>query len=71
MNILEEIATKTRERVAEAKKKISPEDMKKKADIAFKEMETEMMKVIKNDEKSAEQLKEILTKAKERMMEDD
>ena len=29
------------------------------------------MKVIKNDEKSAEQLKEILTKAKERMMEDD
>ena len=47
------------------------QDMKKKADIAFKEMETEMMKVIKNDEKSAEQLKEILTKAKERMMEDD
>ena len=25
------------------------QDMKKKADIAFKEMETEMMKVIKND----------------------
>lgn len=45
--------------------------MKKKADIAFKEMETEMMKVIKNDPQSAEQLKDILTRAKERMMEDD
>ena len=32
MNILEEIAAKTRERVAEAKKKISLEDMKKKAE---------------------------------------
>lgn len=47
------------------------QDMKKKADIAFKEMETEMMKVIKNDPQSAEQLKDILTRAKERMMEDD
>ena len=44
------------------------QDMKKKADIAFKEMETEMMK---NDPQSAEQLKDILTRAKERMMEDD
>ena len=34
-------------------------------------METEMMKVIKNDPQSAEQLKDILTRAKERMMEDD
>ena len=32
LNILEEIAAKTRERVAEAKKKISLEDMKKKAE---------------------------------------
>lgn len=47
------------------------QDMKKKADIAFKEMETEMMKVIKNDPQSSEQLKDILTRAKERMMEDD
>ena len=42
-----------------------------KADIAFREMESEMLKVIKQDEKSAAQLKEILAKAKERMMEDD
>lgn len=47
------------------------QDMKKKADIAFKQMETEMMAVIKNDTESAGQLKAILTKAKERMMEDD
>ena len=47
------------------------QDMKKKADLAFKEMETEMMKVIKNDEESVKQLKIILGKAKERMMEDD
>ena len=47
------------------------QDMKKKADVAFKEMEAEMMKVIKNDAESAEQLKIILTKAKERMLEDD
>lgn len=47
------------------------QDMKKKADIAFKEMETEMMKVIKNDPESAEQLKIILIRAKERMLEND
>lgn len=47
------------------------QDMRKKADIAFREMESEMLKVIKQDEKSAAQLKEILAKAKERMMEDD
>lgn len=47
------------------------QDMRRKADIAFREMEAEMLKVIKQDEKSAEQLKEILAKAKERMMEDD
>ena len=45
--------------------------MRRKADIAFREMESEMLKVIKQDGKSAEQLKEILAKAKERMMEDD
>ena len=43
------------------------QDMRRKADIAFREMESEMLKVIKQDEK----LKEILAKAKERMMEDD
>lgn len=47
------------------------QDMRRKADIAFREMESEMLKVIKQDERSAAQLKEILTKAKERMMEDD
>ena len=47
------------------------QDMRRKADIAFREMESEMLKVIKEDEKSAVQLKEILAKAKERMMEDD
>ena len=47
------------------------QDMRRKADIAFREMESEMLKVIKQDEKSAAQLKEILAKAKELMMEDD
>lgn len=47
------------------------QDMRRKADIAFREMESEMLKVIKQDEKSVAQLKEILAKAKERMMEDD
>ena len=47
------------------------QDMKKKADIAFRQMEMEMMAVIKKDAESAEQLRNILTKAKERMMEDD
>ena len=47
------------------------QDMRRKADIAFREMESEMLKVIKQDEKSAAQLKEILAKATERMMEDD
>lgn len=47
------------------------QDMRRKADIAFREMESEMLKVIKQDKKSAAQLKEILAKAKERMMEDD
>lgn len=47
------------------------QDMKKKADIAFREMESDMLKVIKQDEKSVVMLKEILTRAKERMMQDD
>lgn len=47
------------------------QDMRRKADIAFREMESEMMKVIKQDGKSAAMLREILAKAKERMMEDD
>lgn len=47
------------------------QDMMKKADTAFRELESEMLKVIKQDEKSVAMLKEILAKAKERMMEDD
>lgn len=47
------------------------QDMKKKADIAFREMESEMLKVIKQDGQSAAMLKEILARAKERMMQDD
>lgn len=47
------------------------QDMKKKADIAFQEMEASMMQVIKNDPSLAEQLKKILTTAKERMLLDD
>lgn len=47
------------------------QDMRRKADIAFREMESEMLKVIKQDENSVTMLKEILAKAKERMTEDD
>lgn len=47
------------------------QDMKKKAEIAFKEMESEIMKVIKQDEGSVNALKEILKKAKDRMVQDD
>jgi len=46
------------------------QDMKKKADLAFREMEAEMLKVIKQDEKSTVMLKAILKVAKERMIED-
>lgn len=47
------------------------QDMRKKADTAFREMEAEMLKVIKQDGQSAAALKEILARAKERMTEDD
>lgn len=47
------------------------QDMRKKADIAFREMESDMMKVIRQDEESVRMLKEILLKAKGRMTEDD
>lgn len=47
------------------------EDMRKKADIAFRELEGEMMKVIRQDDDSREQLTRILAKAKERMVQDD
>lgn len=47
------------------------QQMEKKADLAFKEMESEIMKVIKQDEESVEAFKRILSKAKERMIADD
>lgn len=47
------------------------QDLQKKAEIAFKELESEMMKVIKEDEESVRKLKEILANAKERMAADD
>ena len=53
------------------KKERAKQEMQKKADLAFKEMEQEILKVIKQDERSAEALKEILNRAKERMIQDD
>lgn len=47
------------------------QDMRRKADIAFREMETEMLKVIKQDDTSARLLKGILESAKKKMVEDD
>lgn len=47
------------------------QDMQKKADLAFQEMEESIMKVIKQDTVAVESLKVILQKAKERMIEND
>ena len=46
------------------------QDMKDKADLAFKEMEEEIMKTIKSDPELKVRLKEILTRAKELMLHD-
>lgn len=47
------------------------QEMQKKAETAFKEMEKEILKVIRDDEPSRVAMKEILQKAKERMLTDD
>ncbi len=47
------------------------QDMKKKADVALKQAEAELMKVIRQDEGSKQKLREILLGAKERMVRDD
>lgn len=47
------------------------QDMKKKADIAFKELESEMMQIVKSDKELAERMRAILMEAKERMLSDD
>lgn len=43
------------------------QDMQKKADLALKEMEADIMNMIKQDEESARQMKGILEKARARM----
>lgn len=47
------------------------QDMQKKADIAFRELEGRMMKLIRQDDEAATQLRSILQEAKDRMMADD
>lgn len=47
------------------------QDMQKKTELAFKEMEASILKVIRQDEDSKNALREILRKAKEQMMSDD
>lgn len=47
------------------------QDMKKKADIAFRELEAEMIKVIKQNPVAVEQLKTILQRAKEQIIQND
>lgn len=46
-------------------------DMKKKVELAFQGMESELMAVIKADPALAKELKAVLEKAKEKMMQDD
>lgn len=55
----------------EAYKRKVKQDMAKKADLAFRQLEDEMMKVIKQDEESKQQLTKILARVKERMIQDD
>jgi len=47
------------------------QDMKKKADLAFKELEINILNLIKQDEESKIALSKILMKTKERMIADD
>lgn len=47
------------------------QDMRRKADLALKQAEAELMKVIKQDDESKRKLREILLSAKERMVQED
>lgn len=47
------------------------QELKKKAEVAFSELESQMMKVIGENEESAALMKRLLEEAKERMMADD
>lgn len=62
------IASLSRTKVYKDKVK---QEMKKKADVALKQAEAELMKVIKQDEESKRKLREILISAKGRMVQDD
>lgn len=62
------IASLSRTKVYKDKVK---QEMRKKADVALRQAEAELMKVIKQDEGSKQMLREILLNAKERMIQDD
>lgn len=47
------------------------QDMKKKVELAFQGMESELMAAIKSDPELTKELKSVLEKAKEKMMQDD
>lgn len=47
------------------------QDMQKKMDLAFTEMEDRILKIIRQDPEAAEQLRAILKDARDRMMQDD
>ncbi|MCC5911333.1 MAG: DUF3486 family protein [Clostridiaceae bacterium] len=47
------------------------QDMKEKADLAFKKLEQDILTIIKGDPESAQKFKEILERAKSRMINDD
>lgn len=47
------------------------QDMQHKADLAFREMEERIMKVIRQDPVAAARLREIIRNARERMLQDD
>lgn len=62
------IASLSRTKVYKDKVK---QEMKKKADLAFKEFEADIQRIIKDDAESMSQFKVILQKVKERMVADD
>lgn len=47
------------------------QEMQKKTDLAFREMEGRILKIIRQDAEAAEQLRTILKDARDRMMQDD
>lgn len=55
----------------EAYKQKVKHNMKKKAELAFEELEEELMKMIKSDPSLAKELKALLEKAKEKVMDDE